>query len=124
MNNNKGFTLVELLSVIVILGAVLVVAIPNIVKVIDKSKTDTYNQMIRTITKATKEYITSNALKIDNFSTTGDSTVISLQQLVDAGFLKNKIENPKTKTLLNLSSTITVTITSSGGYSYNTSNIN
>ena len=35
MKNKKGFTLVELLAVIVILAVILVIAIPRIIDVID-----------------------------------------------------------------------------------------
>ena len=40
--NKKGFTLVELLAVIVILGLLMIVAIPNITRVIRNARRDTY----------------------------------------------------------------------------------
>ena len=39
-SNKKGFTLVELLAVIVVLAVILVIAIPNVLSIIDKSRKD------------------------------------------------------------------------------------
>jgi prepilin-type N-terminal cleavage/methylation domain-containing protein len=50
----KGFTLVELLAVIVILAVILVIAVPNIIKVIDKAKYDSYKNSLILILKAAK----------------------------------------------------------------------
>lgn len=40
--NRKGFTLIELLGVIVILSIIMVIAIPNITSILDKTKRETY----------------------------------------------------------------------------------
>ena len=40
--NRKGFTLVELLGVIVILSIIMLIAIPNITSTLDRSKKDNY----------------------------------------------------------------------------------
>lgn len=40
--NKKGFTLIELLGVIVILSIIMVIAIPNITSILDKTKRETY----------------------------------------------------------------------------------
>ena len=40
--NNKGFTLIELLGVIIILSIILLIAVPNISSILDRSKRDTY----------------------------------------------------------------------------------
>lgn len=40
--NKKGFTLVELLGVVVILSIILIIAIPNITSVMERSKRDNY----------------------------------------------------------------------------------
>ncbi len=42
MKNRKGFTLVELLAVIVILGVIMLIAVPNVVSMIDRNKKRTY----------------------------------------------------------------------------------
>lgn len=40
--NKKGFTLVELLGVIVILSIIMLIAIPNVTAVLDRTKRDSY----------------------------------------------------------------------------------
>ncbi len=40
--NNKGFTLVELLAAMVILAAIMAIAVPNIIGILNNSKADTY----------------------------------------------------------------------------------
>lgn len=40
--NNKGFTLVELLGVFVILGIIMLVAIPNVMGILDRNKKNTF----------------------------------------------------------------------------------
>ncbi len=40
--NNQGFTLVELLSVVVILSILMAIAVPNIISTLDRNKKETY----------------------------------------------------------------------------------
>lgn len=49
MNNKKGFTLVELLAVIVILGVLTAIAVPSVLGISKKIKTDMYESKIKTI---------------------------------------------------------------------------
>ncbi|MGI6324539.1 MAG: type II secretion system protein [Bacilli bacterium] len=56
----KGFTLVELLAVIVILGIILAIAIPNILNLINNSKEQAYESQKRFIIDAAKKYVMAN----------------------------------------------------------------
>lgn len=40
--NNKGFTLVELLATMVILAAIMAIAVPNIIGILNNNRADTY----------------------------------------------------------------------------------
>ena len=59
--NNKGFTLVEVLAVVVILGVLATIMIPTIGSVINQNKEDNYKNMEKTILNATKLYVSDNA---------------------------------------------------------------
>jgi type IV pilus assembly protein PilA len=55
MKKNKGFTLVELLAVIVVLGIILVIAIPNIQQIITNARKEAYERQKKFIADAAKE---------------------------------------------------------------------
>lgn len=58
MRKNKGFTLVELLSTIVILGLISLIAIPSVFKIIKDGKNDLYDNQINLIKSYAISYIT------------------------------------------------------------------
>jgi prepilin-type N-terminal cleavage/methylation domain-containing protein len=69
VKNKKGFTLVELLAVIVILAIILVIAVPKILTVIDDTRTESMkSSALMIIDSAEREYATRLAL---GQSTTG-----------------------------------------------------
>lgn len=65
--NKKGFTLVELLAVIVILGVLLMIAVPAIQNVIKKSKRNSFESAIK-LTLENVETLSSTAMVSGNIS--------------------------------------------------------
>ena len=63
--NSKGFTLVELLAVIVILGILVVFSIPLMLKYINYSKSKTYIMDANKLISIAEYKINSNSLKIE-----------------------------------------------------------
>ena len=90
--NRKGFTLVELLAVIVLMAILLTVAVPAITKVGKSLKTESFCSKIKIIEAAASEYANdyftgkenseSNKVSLDN---------ISLTDLVNMGYLKSDV---------------------------------
>lgn len=66
--NRKGFTLIEMLATIVILGLVMGIASYSVISIINTSKKKTENVFIENIGKGVEEYISlhSNSLNITN----------------------------------------------------------
>lgn len=97
----KGFTLVELLVVIVIIGMLSFIAYPSIISIIKNSKDSTYRSQIKIMEKITKEWATSNPMKLPKIEEHNgecycDSKCITIDSLKDSGYLSNEdVKNPK-----------------------------
>ena len=87
----KGFTLVELLGVIIILGVIALITFPIINKSIKSSKEKALEQVINNIEDAAYKYSISNDIGYQTFY-----NKIELSTLVNAGILKDNIVNPVT----------------------------
>lgn len=87
--NNKGFTLVELLAVIVILVTILLIAIPSITSSLERSKTKQLEAKKALIVSAAEIYVSDhkNNFPGDPSDNYGIGYVICISQLVDAGLL-------------------------------------
>lgn len=70
MKNNKAFTIVELLAVMVLLSTILIIAYPNFSKMTENAKSK-YDNSIRVLAKnAARMYVNNNKEEIDNYFTT------------------------------------------------------
>ena len=96
--NKKGFTLVELLAVIVIMGILMMVAIPSISRVIENSRKDTFVDIAKSYANAAKTLWTADTLTCEGTAAsavddgdyyvlinTKESARTSLPVLVDQG---------------------------------------
>lgn len=92
----KGFTLVELLAVITIIGVVALLVFPTIMDSIQNSKEDLYQIQIKEIEDTGKKWATDYLEFLD--STHLNATGVSLKALITSGyFQKNNIQDPRTK---------------------------
>ena len=77
--NNKGFTLVELLAVVVILSILLAFMYPNVNKLINENKEKNYEKLESSIKSAAKMYISDYRYKIsvdgENITSINDSLI-------------------------------------------------
>ncbi len=60
--NKKGFTLVELLAVIAIMGVLLIIAVPNIVETLRKARRSTFTEDIQSIYKVAVSQATADSI--------------------------------------------------------------
>ena len=85
---NRGFTLVEVLAVIVVLGVIIAIAVPNIIMSSKKSKESMYDTKVNMIEKAAELY--GN----DNFDSVNKSIeIVPLSKLLNDNYLKKESNN-------------------------------
>lgn len=109
--NNKGFTLVEMLAVVVIMGILMAIMVPTVSGILKKNKEDNLEELKQSILAATKIYISDNRynIKLDSnkcSDTNETRNIISInevfltnshlpiQLLVDAGDLSDNVVQP------------------------------
>jgi len=91
--NKKGFTLTELLTVIVILAIIALIAIPIVLGVIESSRERLHDEQVDRIKSAARNWSTTSLLR--------PVECVSISELIAAGFLEqdgdspNSIANPK-----------------------------
>ena len=97
-----GFTLVELLAVVVIIGITYLIIFPSVTSFIDKSKEKSYNIQVDLIEKASKKRVVDNTdelLKKDPYHL--NNINLTLTTLKKEGYLQDMfIENPKNKKIM------------------------
>ena len=95
MKKINGFTLVELLATIVIIGVVAIIVVPTVINNIEEARIKLYETQIQNVELSAKKWATENRKELDNEYL--NPTFISLTMLKDTGFLTNeKIKNPST----------------------------
>lgn len=118
--NRKGFTMVELLATVVILGILSVVAITSVSKLVTKSKETHDKQLKRTLVMAAKSYLETNSSKFPK--EIGQGRRIYAFELKDKKYLKGDFNNSKGKECVgdknNLRSYVLVRKVSKTKYTY------
>lgn len=92
--NNKGFTLVELLAAVVIMGILSSVAVVSYTRYQEKVRQEAYAAMESSTFSAAQTYIQDRGLIVTTDA--NDPLTIEVSTLVNAGFLP-KLEDPRKK---------------------------
>ena len=115
--NKKGVTLVELIAVLVIMGLIATILLPNMNKIIQGSKRTSGNIQESEIIEAAKNYLADNiedSITFDNNST----AYITLEQLLDGGYLSREPKEPKTGDSYDLTHSKVVVTKNNNKYTY------
>ncbi len=103
----RGFTLVEVMSVIVIIGIIALVTIPLVDKEIKKGKTGLYNSQIKVIELAAKDWASDNALNLPKND--GEQITLTVLQLKGAGKLDFNLIDPISERMFDDNMEVTIT---------------
>ena len=113
--NRKGFTLIELIATIVLLGIIASISFVSIYRVIEKNKEDNCKILVNNIKAAANEYASDNRYKISNNKMDGininkttiteedgtskqfDSIQFTAEKLISNKYLNASIDNPYDK---------------------------
>lgn len=97
MKNKKGFTLVELIGVVILIGLIALIAIPSVDYVITKTKNNAYNRTLDTLKDGLRNWVTDNKELIYE---DGEEIIVTLSDLKEQGYVEYEIKNPKTSACL------------------------
>lgn len=90
--NKKGFTLIETLMVIALIGIISLILVPNVIFLINKNKKESCENLKKNIISATKIYVNEN--KYDLKFTCDNTKEIPISTLIDFGKISGDIKNP------------------------------
>lgn len=103
----RGFTLIELLGIIVVLGIIATIVTPVIQSTLAQNQESVYNTLVKQIEGNAKDYLEYNTDKLPQNE--GDSVIVKLGEMKEAGFIQISIKNPKTDNIISNESYVTVT---------------
>ena len=90
----KGFTLAELIGVLVVLALIAMIVIPTVAKTIKQNKIQLCNIGFTNILEEAKSWASNN---IEKLPAVNESTEILFTDLVKYGYSEDKLVDPKTK---------------------------
>lgn len=97
MIRKNGFTLVELLAVLVLLSVISIIAIPNVIDAVNSSKKKLYSEQVNRILEAADRWAQDNDDKLPSTSLNSSRNYmdITVTMLREGGYIKNEdVKNP------------------------------
>lgn len=108
-NLNRGFTLIELTAVIVVLAAIFLVSFPAFMNMSKADQDKQYSDMVKNLCLAGEAYIYANMDEYSELSIVDSQITITIEKLIQYGNVKKDIINIKTDETVN-DDTLTFTV--------------
>ena len=112
----RGFTLVELLIVLTVIGLLGLIVVPIVDTIIKENKQKLYDLQINNIEDGAKNWASDNIFNLPEDD--NETLNITICDLEKSGFIEIDMENPKTGERFYKNSYVVITKTSYG-YTYN-----
>lgn len=120
--NQKGFTMIEVLGIVTVIGVLLLMSVPSITSTFKKADEKEYDDYMDNLLIAAEAYIESNRSDFPSLDNEGGKVVISIATLIDNGYIKKTVIDPKTKEEIPVTYSIIATKTDGQiNYVYNAS---
>lgn len=103
---NKGFTLAELIGVIVVLSLICLITVPAVANILKQNKQSLCKTQLNNILVAANNYASENLLSMPTVDQ--ESKIITLQDLIDTSFIDENIKNPVDKEIFDPEIEITI----------------
>ena len=94
--NNKGFTLIELVAIVLVIAAIFLVSFPSLLNLSKKDEERKYDSMVDTLCLAGETYIYNNESDFKNLMVVDNKIEIVISELVINEMVKKDTTNPKT----------------------------
>ena len=108
--NNRGFTLIEITCVILLLGILVIFIVPKTTSIIKENKRKTCNSIVTSLEDAANTYTYTNTTLVDNGISSNGYYDISILELQTEGLVKNKLENPLNGDVFDTSNVVRITM--------------
>lgn len=99
MNNKKGFTLIEIIAVIVLIAVISLITFLSVTAMIKNNKIKQLKVFSDNLTNAAEVYMVDKKEDFSNFNKVGDTTIISSTEMINAGYIDKNMDNPTGKEL-------------------------
>lgn len=107
---NKGFTLVELLAVLILLAILTLLIVPNVSKSINFFRRDSIKKQTDNILTAASNWVSHQIEHNPNIlPKDGENVLVTIGELKNAGFLEINIKNPSNNKLIPNTDIVTIT---------------
>ncbi|MEG0025964.1 MAG: hypothetical protein RR847_02590 [Bacilli bacterium] len=121
---NHGFTMIELIGIITIMGILLIMTVPSLIGTLETNEIKRYENFKRSIELASETYVQENMDKFPVLENAEGKVFISIKTLIDNNLIKKVVEDPKTEKKVPLDYTVMVSKQIDGTLNYEFNNIN